>query len=241
MGQHKQQADGKGSQGNLQRLIANNRDLFNVRIRSALNLPTSHRIEWVSPISPDYAEFSDDDFLRVLGLDPVSLKLREFWPKGGPHWDALAKGDSNTVFLVEAKAHIGEIVSPPTGAGDNSLTLIKSQLEATKVLLNATPRVDWTQHFFQYANRLAHLRYLRIDCKIPAFLVFLYFIGDEDVGGPQTKEEWLGAIDLLHAFLGIKRTKLSPHIADVFVEVDAIASNPALHSDGNSAALHSRR
>jgi hypothetical protein len=222
MGKHIPQKNAKGSQGNLQRLIEKRPDLVNSRIKASLNLSEQLKIEWVSPIPPDYAEYSDDEFLRVLDLDPKKIRLNDFWPNGGPHWDGLGKGNDGSVFLVEAKAHIPEIVSSPSGASGESLNTIRAQLERTKDFLNAKRNVDWTMHFFQYANRLAHLKFLRCDNELSAFLVFIYFVGDQDMNGPSTKEEWLGAIELLHSFLGIGRTKLTPFMADVFVHVDEL-------------------
>jgi len=222
MGKHIPPKNAKGSQGDLQRLIEKRPDLLNSRIKASLGLSEQLKIEWVSPIPPDYAEYSDDEFLRVLDLDPKKIRLNDFWPIGGPHWDGLGKGNDGSVFLVEAKAHIPEIVSSPSGASGESLNTIRAQLERTKDFLNAKRNVDWTMHFFQYANRLAHLKFLRFDNELSAFLVFIYFVGDQDMNGPSTKEEWLGAIELLRSFLGIGRTKLTPFMADIFVHVDEL-------------------
>jgi hypothetical protein len=220
MGKHIPKENAKGSQGDLQRLIEKRPDLLNSRIKASLGLSDKLKIEWVSPIPPDYAEYFDDEFLLVLDLDPNNIRLNDFWPSGGPHWDAFGKGNDKSIFLVEAKAHISEMVSSPSGAGENSLNKIRAELERTKDFLHAKPNVDWATHFFQYANRLAHLKFLRFDKGRSAFLVFIYFVGDQDMKGPSTKEEWLGAIELLHSFLGIGRTKLTPFMADVFVHVD---------------------
>jgi hypothetical protein len=222
MGKHIQKGNAKGSQGDLQQLIKERPELLNSRIKTSLRLSEQLEIEWVSPVPPDYAEYFDDDFLGVLGLDPNRILLSEFWPIGGPHWDALGKGNDGSVFLVEAKAHISELVSSPSGAGEESLSKIRAQLERTKAYLHARANVDWSIHFFQYTNRLAHLQFLRLDNGILAFLVFIYFIGDRSVNGPSTKEEWLGAIELLHSFLGIGRMKLTPFITDIFVHVDEL-------------------
>ena len=54
---------------------------------------------------------------------------------------------------------------------------------------------------------------------ISGFLVFLYFINDDDMDGPTTREEWEGAIRLMQSFLGLRRHKLSAYVLDVFVDV----------------------
>lgn len=225
MGKHIFDGNAKGSQGDLQRLVEMRPQLLTGRIKASLGLPGDLDINWLSPVRPNYAEYSDEDFVEVLGLKAKTIRLDRFWPKGGPHWDALGKGKDGSIFLVEAKAHIGEIVSSSSGASGDSLGMIRSQMERTKAFLHAKADVDWTAHFFQYANRLAHLYFLRVEAGIPAFLVFLYFIGDEYVHGPSTEDEWRGAVRLLHVFLGIERTKLTPYMADVFIKINEIMAN----------------
>ena len=59
---------------------------------------------------------------------------------------------------------------------------------------------------------------------LPAYLVFLYFVNAADVAGPKSREEWEGAIKLLHNFLGLNRHKLSPYVVDVFIDVGELES-----------------
>ena len=96
----------------------------------------------------NYAEHSDEVFLTQVGVEPAAKQLSEFWPKRGPHWDALATLPDGGVILVEAKAHVDEMLSPPSQASPNSLTKIKKALNQTK-------------RFYQHANRLAFLYFLR--------------------------------------------------------------------------------
>lgn len=114
MGKHIPRTEAKGSQGDLQLLVAENPSLLNSRIIATFGLSDGLGIRWVSPTPPDYAEYSDDDFLRAVGLDPDEIRLNTFWPRRGPHWDALGIGDDKSIFLVEAKAHIGEMISTPS-------------------------------------------------------------------------------------------------------------------------------
>jgi hypothetical protein len=57
---------------------------------------------------------------------------------------------------------------------------------------------------------------------IPAYLVFVYFLNDQQMNGPATAAEWQGSIELLHAYLGIRKNRLSDYIIDVFVDVREI-------------------
>ncbi|HZC15890.1 MAG TPA: hypothetical protein VE309_03940, partial [Caulobacteraceae bacterium] len=89
-------------------------------------------------------------------------------------------------------AHIAELFSSPTQASVPSLERIERALGTTSTLLKASPKAPWSQCFFQYANRLAHLAFLRRHGK-PAWLVLVSFVGDEAVGGPRTAEAWESA------------------------------------------------
>ena len=143
-----------------------------------------------------------------------------FWPKNGCHWDALGKSENGQVFLVEAKAHIPEIVTDPSGAGEVSKKLIDNSLQETKAFLNIQNNIDWSGTFYQYTNRLAHLYFLRVYNNIPAWLVNIYFINDNRMKGPTTKEEWMGAIQVVKTYLGVGHHKLSKYMIDVFIDVN---------------------
>ena len=55
---------------------------------------------------------------------------------------------------------------------------------------------------------------------IQAWLVFVYFVGDEDVNGPRTIAEWKAAIRVAKGVLGLgNRNKLSKYVVEVFVDV----------------------
>ena len=79
--------------------------------------------------------------------------------------------------------------------------------------------VDWTQTFYQYTNRLAHLHFLREDNKIRAHLVNIYFVNAADVGGATTEAEWQGVIRVVECYLGVGRHKLGKYVHKIFVDV----------------------
>jgi hypothetical protein len=73
-------------------------------------------IRWVSPLeSEKFVEYQDRAFLRAVGLERVAGQLNQFWPRGGPVWDALAAVEFEKypgvkgVILVEAKSHPAEV------------------------------------------------------------------------------------------------------------------------------------
>jgi hypothetical protein len=202
-------------------LVNKNLDLIDNLLKSSFSDLADQRVIWTSPIEKDdFAEYRDNDFLLKVGLDPTEIKLGDFWPAKGPQWDALAKTTSGHVILVEAKANIPEIVSPGTGAGEISKTIIDDSLSDTKAFLNLTNDIDWSGKFYQYTNRLAHLYFLREKCNKPTFLVNIYFIGDDTVSGPKTKQEWEGALKVLHTYLGLSQHKLSEYMADIFIDIN---------------------
>jgi len=113
-----QKAGLKGSQKWIQKLVNEKPDLLNSPIRTQLDLPDTEKITWLSPIADDdYAEYQDEAFLDLLGIKLPKVSLSDFWPSRGPAWDGLGKSETEKVFLVEAKSHISEVLSPKTGAG----------------------------------------------------------------------------------------------------------------------------
>ncbi|MDP2754285.1 MAG: hypothetical protein Q8P40_07840, partial [Nitrospirota bacterium] len=136
-------------------------------------------IKWLSPLmSDEFAEYRDKAFLDLLGIRLKNRLLSDFWPNGGPQWDALGFSESGEAILVEAKAHIQEIFSPPSQASPKSLKRILKSLDETSSALRAQPGLDWSRRFYQYANRLAHAFLLKELNDIPIRLLFIYFTGD---------------------------------------------------------------
>jgi hypothetical protein len=178
------------------------------------------KVEWVSPLADRYTEYRDEEFLRRIGIELKARPLQSFWPARGPVWDGLARTSDGEYLLVEAKARIREMVSPASKATPGSLAKIERALNETRSALAPNSTVNWAGTFYQITNRLSHLYLLRTLNRVPARLVFLYFVGDDDVGGPSSVEEWLGAIRVTEAYLGLGRHKLSPFVHHAFVDVE---------------------
>jgi hypothetical protein len=103
--------------------------------------------------------------------------------------------------------------------------LIQRSLAETGQYVGAISTTKWTNPYYQYANRLAHLYLLRQLNDLPAWLIFLYFVGDQQMGGPSTAAEWRPAIDAMHEHLGIKHHPLEPFIIELFVDVATLQSD----------------
>ena len=222
MGRFPQPPSNKGSQKWIQRLINEQPEQLNSQIRAKLNLPKDEYIQWLSPLKTDkYSEYRDKEFIDLLGVKLKKKTLEDFWPRGGPQWDALGKSRSGKLFLVEAKSHIKELISTMKAKDKDSARRIRRNLQETKRFLGSNAEVDWSCGFYQYVNRLAHLYILRQN-GLSAHLLFIYFINDFEMKGPPTIHEWKGAIELLHSYLGIRRRKLQDLVADVFIDIDCL-------------------
>ena len=212
-----QSAGTKGSKKWIQKLVNEKPEPLNLQILEHLKKSQNELVQWLSPLKTDqYAEYSDQESLDLLRIDLKKRSLASFWPLGGPQWDALGKSGSR-IFLVEAKSHISELFSCVRAKGE-SLDLILKSLGEVKNYLSPNSPVDWSRGFYQYANRLAHLYLLRQN-SLPAYLVFVYFLNDSEMAGPATIDQWKGAIELLHTYLGITRHKLQKNTEDVFIDL----------------------
>ena len=128
------------------------------------------------------------------------------------------------VILVEAKAHIPEMLSPGTRATGAARDKILATLTRVRGELVPKSEVSWDGAFYQYANRIAHLHFLREQQHINAHLVYVYFLNAPDVDSPATQEEWDGATTLMESVLGIRRTRLSRYIHKIFIDVRGLDS-----------------
>jgi hypothetical protein len=211
----------RGSQKWMQIAVNQKPDVLDSVMSTPLSLPPDEQLTWLSPLERDGCkEYADQAFIDLLGVELTERRLSDFWPKGGPHWDALGKTTKGRLLLVEAKAHIPEVVSPPSAATASSLKRIRESLEEVRRYLGVRKDVDWSGWFYQYTNRLAHLYLLRELNGLPAELVFVCFVNDEDMGGPTGVEQWKGAVELLEAYLGLPRNhRLSDFVHHVCLDI----------------------
>jgi hypothetical protein len=217
-----------GSQKWLQTLVNEYPKVINRRLASRLDLRDESQIEWRSPLEADeYAEYRDRGFVDRLEIQLPTGHLQDFWPRGGPVWDGLARTKQAPphLLLVEAKAHVSELASDPCGAiSATSQTRIRDSLADTQRFLHVGSENDWTGGLYQYANRLAHLYWLRECNALNAYLLFIYFTGDQTVGGPGTESEWQAALELRDALLarrarGRWQHRLSRYVLEEFIDV----------------------
>lgn len=212
-----QSTGAKGSLKWIQRVIAGKDDLLSSAFAGAGALQPNELIDWVSPIAADgWAEYRDGAFLERVGCGRLLSDLAHFWPPGGPQWDALGRGPRDSVFLIEAKAHVSEMDSN-CHASHRSRLLIQQSLSQAKTAYGARPDADWMSGYYQYANRLAHLHFLRRH-GVSAWLGFVYFLNDHDMSGPQTSIGWKQDLALVYDHLGLSSFGGIPGVVDIFVD-----------------------
>jgi hypothetical protein len=230
-GQSHGRATSAGSQLYLQNLVNDNSSYLNRLIllsSSSLATYAGDDPKWVSPLAEqNYKEYRGDEFLWPICQAGLYEKLHQFWPQGGPQWDALAivkgKDDSNGVLLAEAKANIPESGDPVYAckAIGKSRQKIESSLAIVKEALGVRPEADWMGDYYQYANRLAHLYFLYIMCCIPAWMVFIYFIDCKKVSGLLTAGGWTRRITQIQETLGLPQGHmLAQRIVNIFPRVE---------------------
>jgi hypothetical protein len=216
----------RGSQKWLQRAVNRQPGLLDGPI--LVKLPDARNITWRSPLADDqYAEYRDAEFLEKIGAGQLTAKLAKFWPSHSPQWDGLAISDAGDILLVEAKAHVEELCGPTMQAASASRARIDGALRDAARFMRAEPCAPWSSVFYQLANRLAYLHFLRKH-RLKAWLVLANFVGDEDVRGPSSAAQWEAAYRVVWHVLGVPRQhKLSRYVIEIYPHVDGFQDNPS--------------
>ncbi len=217
----------RGSQCQIQIQVNSRREEFDALILSLLSLPKGAKLQWVSPLAEDhYDEYQDVEFLQKLKLERYSEMLKEFWPRSGPCWDALAiveDVDTRGVVLVEAKSHISEMVGACRAAGKHR-EQIKTVLSETAQDIGAEFNLSWIDHYYQLANRYAHLYFFRKKLNVPAWLIQVYFVNDHSIDhvekAPCSADMWREALNQVKERMGISPNAV-PFSHTLFIEAVA--------------------
>jgi hypothetical protein len=131
------------------------------------------------------------------------------------------------IVLVEAKSHESELRSPSSKASGESSRIIDAALSETKLALGVPDDAPWAQSYYQVANRLAFLYWLRQRAKRQAWLVNVYFLGDcftsgaAEIAGPADRAGWAETIAHAKRTLQIPPVHaLSPWAIDLFLPAE---------------------
>jgi hypothetical protein len=189
-------------------------------------------------LDPRTNPFSGSQGFKALDSERLTKALKAwaaYWPQRGnsPNWDAVGQidvGGEVHWLLVEAKSHTGEVKSDCGAKNKNSVTRILRAFRATASDMGHDANTDinpWLKGYYQYANRLATLRFL-IDQDIPTKLLFVYFLGDKFPVGrtvlcPSFESDWRPTLMTMEKHLGWvsdnKDNKLADHVHRLFLPV----------------------
>jgi len=210
----------KGSKLQIRRLINDEPQRIEQQLRKDILGWSTAQFDWRSPLaSQQYREYCDQEFLAALGLEEYSKALvGGFWPRHGPNWDALARValPHPAVLLVEAKSHRSEMASHYSG-GRKSFKVIDAAFDKTRQWLQPQKHREWNSPFYQFANRLAHLYFLRKECGQEAWLAHVYFTADPYY--PTCREQWDDWLREVRFELGIGDGNIEG-LVDIFLPVN---------------------
>ncbi len=218
----------KGSRRHVQECVNDRPEVLNARLRQWPSLSSFLVADprWVSPLQQDGYRELRDDLWEVADL-PNPPQATGFWPRGGPSWDAVAilpgANETRGLLLVEAKSRPPELASSCRASHPASARMIERSLAETREALDAPPDANWMDGYFQMANRLAFLYYLREKQGVPAWLWSVYFLDDWTVGGPATVADWEPSISEAEEWLGLPAEhRLSEFTRKDFIEVPEV-------------------
>lgn len=221
----------RGSQRWLQIAVNRKPQLLLDALQRSGAIPGGVSVSWSSPLQDDnFREYRDRKALEKAGIRNRGLKkqLGDFWPARGPVWDAVGIMSGRSIF-VEAKAHIAEAASPATRATETSLKLIERSLGEARRFYAPKATAAWSNLFYQYANRLAHHYFLTEANGLASTLVFLYFVNADDIQDPVSEPEWHGAVQLMHAALGLPCDLARLGVFDAFLDVKSLRDTSDSH------------
>jgi hypothetical protein len=215
-----QPPDGHGTERWIREFVGPRRMELEAAVEAASGGRILAPIRWVSPLEEDdYARYGGEALLQRLGLTLPERSLHSFWPRGGPCWNALGVDASGAVLLVEAITKIPELVSAPARPDPSSRVRMGAALEEVKEHLGVSSAFDWSTTFSRCTSRLAHLHLLHELNGIDAWLVFAYFMGDDEGRSPSTRDEWHAALRTMYRALGLTPLKLPERTIDLFLDV----------------------
>jgi len=230
---------GYGSEFHLMRYLARYRNLLNRRIDEKTG---GRVVEWLDfvpgkpeeydtsvpnePVLPDH-ELVGLEFLKDERGNVVK-EWAAFWPQRGnqQNWDAVARMEISGMeywLLVEAKANTQEIRSDCGAESESSIKTIDEALEKTCKAFGLKPKGNLKIRYYQYANRLAVLHFLK-EHNIPAKLLFIYFVGDKnpekEESCPKRAEGWEEALREQYKSIGLDpEKKKTIGVIDLFLDV----------------------
>ena len=188
---------GYGSEWHLMRFMARHRDVLEEIIRRELGVDDNNKdvFHWLDfDFNINGNGITLDDELKGLSFidkasnivfDPEVVKTIDShyikgWKsgRGAQSWDAVFTYN-NTIYLVEAKARIGEIKDSRKNHGGESKEIIKDLMTNQLIKFGIQVSDAWMGEYYQLANRLTTAALLN-NCGIKAKCLYLYFLNGYD-------------------------------------------------------------
>lgn len=200
---------GYGSEWHLLSYLGRRRDELSTRVARMAGASAVEWLDFPRTEAGACAEWKGLDFIE----DPkLQAAWQAFWPQhaGIQNWDAIARlvvSGREEWLLVEAKAHIGEIKSNCGAKAEGGRDTIVAAFKETKTSLGVDSGRDWLNCYYQFCNRIAVADFL-LRHKIPAQLLFVYFVGDTAKGRecPEDEGGWLHALTAQDEYVGLPGT-----------------------------------
>ena len=171
---------GYGSEYQLLRYLGHHRRYLDSKIKAATKRDAP--IEWMDyPANPKRksldSEWEGIAFLEQLhypNYNRISKAWNVFWPRTGKRlsWDGIFLQDG-VIYIVEAKAHINELVNPTHAQSKSRATIRKAFEQVTR---NPTKAELWSGlEYYQLANRIAFVHFLNSQ-GVRARLCYIFFL-----------------------------------------------------------------
>ena len=223
-----------GSEYQMMRFLAHHKNYLENIIKA--NTPLKGPYKWMDyPYDQNRLSFDGEHvginfFENFIEFNEIKQKWRQFWPQTGTaqNWDAIFLEDKKVV-LIEAKAHIEEI-RQSCDASEKSRELIGNSFQSAKKYFGISLDKDWFNNYYQLANRLAFVYFLKT-CGIESYVLNIYFINGyikrikrndkiiiEQNRSVTTVEEWEEAIEMQYECLGLKNTIALNYVQKIFVD-----------------------
>lgn len=179
---------GHGSEFQLMRFLGHHRELLEQRITKSLREEGSFRWLDFGFSDPSESVSGDQELLGLSFLEKLDLP-KEFVKKAideyhtysinridtWQNWDAVFTLN-DTLYLVEAKARVGEIISMGDHGGESKAEILRFFKEQLMNNPQYGMRVseEWLGHYYQFANRIATAALLNKN-GIKTKVIYIYF------------------------------------------------------------------
>ena len=170
---------GYGSEYQLLRYLGHHRTYLDNQIKKETK--SNSPINWLDYPNDSERDSLDGEWEGIKFLQNrkdykrIEEAWKGFWPPRGraQSWDGIFWQD-DTLYLVEAKAHVKEMESECKASDESKNNILKAFIDTTKDKKQAEKWLS-SQHY-QLANRLAFIHFCNNTIEIKAKLCYIMFI-----------------------------------------------------------------